>query len=545
LSLFEELKRRNVFKVTIAYIVMAWLVMQVADVILNNITAPGWIFQVLLLFIAIGLPIAVFFAWAFELTSEGLKREQDIDGDSMSGMPESRGIKKYLPVVAVAVLITFGATAWWVLQLASNSEAELSSNSNQGTAQSVSAIGITPASGPRVAVLPFKNLSNDQEQKYFSDGLTEDIITALSQTDLFVLGFSPSLNNFSDMAISEIGENLGVRYLLKGSVRRDADQIRVSGQLFDAKSGEQLWGESYTRDLTAANIFALQDDITARVVGTIADASGIIARVSMEELEHNPTKELAAYECVLRSYTYEAMHTAEAHLKARNCVERAVELDPTYAEALATAAYLYREEHFHEFNERPHALQNAMSSARKAIEIEPLNQNAHYALAFIYFDSGVPKLGEFFVTAKRAVELNPNNSRVIGGMGALIAFAGEWEWGIDLLEKTMSINPYSHMRGWLHFVKATDYFQQGDYHAASTEIDKVPYQFPAATINRIAIHAELGNQKKAVSELNEALSSDPLFLEEARMQLGHFYPGNENLHGQLIESLIKTQSWVE
>ena len=524
---------------------MAWLVMQVADVILNNIAAPQWIFQVLLLVIAIGLPIAALLAWAFELTSEGLKREQDIDGISMSGMPESRGIKIYLPIVAVVVLLTFGATAWWVLQLASSPEAELSSNSSQGAAQSVSAIGSTPASGPRVAVLPFKNLSNDQEQKYFSDGLTEDIITALSQTDLFVLGFSPSLNNFSDMAISEIGENLGVRYLLKGSVRRDADQIRVSGQLFDAKSGEQLWGESYTRDLTAVNIFALQDDITSRVVGTIADASGIIARASMEELEHSPTMELAAYECVLRSYTYEAMHTAEAHLKARNCVEQAIELDPTYAEALATAAYLYREEHFHEFNERPDALQNAMSSARKAAEIDPLNQSAHYALAFIYFDSGVPKLGEFFVTAKRAVELNPNNSRVIGGMGALIAFAGEWQWGIDLLEKTLSINPYSHMRGWLHFVKATDHFQQGDYHAASTEIDEVQFQFPAATINRIAIHAELGNQNKAVSELNEALSSDPLFLEEARMQLEHFYPGNENLHGQLIESLIKTQSWIE
>ena len=176
--------------------------MQVADVILNNIAAPQWIFQVLLLVIAIGLPIAALLAWAFELTSEGLKREQDIDGISMSGMPESRGIKIYLPIVAVVVLLTFGATAWWVLQLASSPEAELSSNSSQGAAQSVSAIGSTPASGPRVAVLPFKNLSNDQEQKYFSDGLTEDIITALSQTDLFVLGFSPSLNNFSDMAIS-------------------------------------------------------------------------------------------------------------------------------------------------------------------------------------------------------------------------------------------------------------------------------------------------------------------------------------------------------
>jgi len=174
-----------------------------------------------------------------------------------------------------------------------------------------------------------------------------------------------------------------------------------------------------------------------------------------------------------------------------------------------------------------------------------LNQSAYYALAFIYFDSGESKLDEFFVAAKRAVELNPNNSRVIGGMGALIAFAGEWAQGIDLLERTMTINPYSHMRGWLHFAKATDYFQKGEYQAASAEIDNAPFQFPAAKINRIAISAELGRKQKAVFELKEALSSNPLFLEDATHQLEHFYPGDENLHDLFLESLKKTAAWVE
>jgi tetratricopeptide (TPR) repeat protein len=154
-------------------------------------------------------------------------------------------------------------------------------------------------------------------------------------------------------------------------------------------------------------------------------------------------------------------------------------------------------------------------------------------------------MDEFFAAANRAVELNPNNSRVIGGIGALMAFAGEWEQGIELLEKTMAINPYSHMRGWLHFVKATDHFQQGDYLAAAAEIDHAPFQFPAAQINRIAIYAESGNQHKAVSQLNDALSGNPLFLEHAQKQLEHFYPGNEDLQAQFLGSLKKVAAWAD
>lgn len=539
MSLFEELKRRNVLRVGAAYLVVAWLIIQVVETIFPAFGFGDAAVRIATIFLAIGLVPTLVIAWAFELTPEGLKKEKDVDR-SQSITPRTSKKLDRLIMAVLALALSYFAFDKFVLSESRESTIAKSERMEDTRETLVGSYG-----EKSIAVLPFRNLSDDQEQRYFSDGLTEDIITALSRTDLFVLGFSSSLDKFSDLAISEIGENLGVRYLLKGSVRRDAKQIRISGQLFDTKTGKQLWGDSYTRDLTAVNIFELQDDIAARVVGTIADASGIIDRVGMGELEHKPTDELAAYDCVLRSYTYEALHTAEAHLTARDCVEQAVELDPTYAEALAAAAYLYREEHFHGFNKRPGALQKAMVSARKSIEIDPLNQSAYYALAFIYFDSGESKLEEFFAAAKRAVELNPNNSRVIGGMGALMAFGGEWTQGIDLLERTMTINPYSHMRGWLHFVKATYNFQQGEYQAASAEIDDAPFQFPAAQINRIAISAELGRQQKAVSELKEALSNNPLFLEDARSQLEHFYPGDESLHDLFLASLEKAASWVE
>lgn len=539
MSLFDELKRRNVLRIGAAYVVVAWLIIQVVETIFPAFGFGDAAVRIATIFLAIGLVPALVIAWAFELTPEGLQKERDIDRSQSITPLTSKKLDRLIMAVLALALGYFAFDKFVLPELREPSIAE--AERLQDTKKTL----VGSYGEKSIAVLPFRNLGDDKEQRYFSDGLTEDIITALSRTDLFVLGFSSSLDKFSELAISEIGENLGVRYLLKGSVRRDSKQIRISGQLFDTKTSKQLWGDSYTRDLTAVNIFALQDDIAARVVGTIADASGIIDRLEMGEIEHKPTNELAAYDCVLRSYTYESLHTAEAHLTARDCIEQAIELDPTYAEALAAAAYLYREEHFHGFNQRPDALQKAMAAARKAIEIDPLNQSAYYALAFIYFDSGESKLDEFFAAAKRAVEINPNNSRVIGGMGALMAFAGEWAQGIDLLERTMSINPYSHMRSWLHFVKATHHFQQGEYQAASAEIDNAPFQFPAAQINRIAISAELGRQQKAVSELKQALSSNPLFLEDARRQLEHFYPGDENLHDLLLESLKKTASWAE
>ena len=175
-------------------------------------------------------------------------------------------------------------------------------------------LGVALPTGPKIAVLPLKNLSNDKEQEYFSDGLTEDIITALSHTDLFVLGFSSNLHDVRDKGITDIGKELGVRYILKGSVRRDASKIRVAAQLFDAQSGGQIWDESYSRDLTVSDIFAIQEDITTRVAGAIA-YGGIIASENLQELQRNPTKDMGAYECVLRSYAYEGAHTAEAHLQ--------------------------------------------------------------------------------------------------------------------------------------------------------------------------------------------------------------------------------------
>jgi len=315
----------------------------------------------------------------------------------------------------------------------------------------------------------------------------------------------------------------------------------VSAQLIDVTTGGQLWGTSYDRDLTTSDIFALQDDITIRVVGTIADASGIISRVNQEELQRKHPSELNAYECVLRSYQYVESHNQEDHLRARECLENALKMDSTYVDGMAHLAYLYREEYQHGFNQRPYALNRAVELAQKGIDLDPMNQNAYYALALAYF--GKKEVNDFFIASEHAIALNPNNSQIIGGMGVHIALAGKWKMGIDLLEKTMVINPYSSLNSWLHYIRASDYYHQGAYSRASSEINQVQIRgLPILDISTIAILAQLDQMEKAKARLEDVLKDNPSFLENARPELEKFYLGDVDLIDMFIEGLNKVVS---
>ena len=204
--------------------------------------------------------------------------------------------------------------------------------------------------GTSIAIVPFEDLHDGEDLVYFSRGLTEDISSALSRFDDITV-FSPRSTAIGDDAAANpnrLGKDMGVRYVLSGSVRRDADSVRVSAKLIDVEDGTQVWSESYDRDLTAANLFALQDDIAARVVGTLADPTGVIAREAIRTTTRVPPKSIEAYDCVLRAYQYFDVHTDKVHAYARDCLEAAGELEPDYADAWAHLAFLYRCSLFHQ-----------------------------------------------------------------------------------------------------------------------------------------------------------------------------------------------------
>ncbi len=444
------------------------------------------------------------------------------------------------PLVAiVGILILVGASIWWILNPGAASSDDSFRNKKSISDPTANKDVLTLPPGPRIAVLPFENLSNNPDQEYFTDGLTEDIITALSGTDLFVLASGTSFRFKTDsMDILDIGEELGVGYILKGSVRRDLNTIRVSAQLLDVTTGGQVWGTSYDRDLTTLDIFALQDDITVRVVGTIADASGIISRVNQEELQRKHPSELNAYECVLRSYQYVESHNQEDHLQARECLENALKMDSTYVDGMAHLAYLYREEYQHGFNQRPNALNRAAELAQKAINLDPMNQNAYYALALAYF--GKKEVNDFFIASEHAIALNPNNSQIIGGMGVHVALAGNWQKGISLLEKSMVLNPYSSLKPWLYFARASDDCLKKDFSKALIEINQVQLSdLPLFDIIRLSILMEVDQEEKAQTKLKEVLSRNPDFIQNAREELEKYYLVNPDLIDLFIKNLTK------
>jgi adenylate cyclase len=417
--------------------------------------------------------------------------------------------------VTIALLSLVGIIAWWIQQSPPITDTP-----------SVDDPALMLPRGPTIAVLPFANLTDDPAQEYFSDGLTEDIITGLSRfRELMVIARNSTLKYKGQAVdIKQVGRELGVRYVVEGSVRRDANTIRVVAQLLDASTATHLWADTYDRDLTADNIFSVQDDITGRVIGTIADTYGIIARAGHREIRAKGTNNLDAYDCVLRAYQYNHLHTAEEHLLARGCLERAIELDPDYAEAWAMLAYLYREEFHHGFNQRPQALDRALETAQRAVRLDSTNQNAHIALAMTHFSRR--ELDPFFVEAERALALNPNNGRALATIGRLTAAAGDWDRGVALSRKAAALNPYHP--GWLHFTLSSDHYRSHEYEKALIEAQKV--NLPSLSLmhaSLAAIYGQLGREAEAQSALADLLELNPDFVENPRREFRKWYLSEE------------------
>jgi adenylate cyclase len=356
--------------------------------------------------------------------------------------------------------------------------------------------------GPVVAVLPFENLSEDPKQEYFSDGLTDDIITALSRfKDLFVIARNSTFR-YKGQAVDvrELNKELGARYVLEGSVQRAENTLRVTVQLLDAKDGTHLWAETYDRGLSAANIFAVQDEITEQVVATIAGISGVISRARFAAVKEKPTDHLDAYECVLRfgAYSRDNVNPTE-HARLRDALERAVESDPNYSTAWAFLCVAYLDEYRFLFNRQPDPLTRALDAARRAVALDHTNQAAREALAEVYYHQG--ELDAFVAEAEKAIALNPNNARTLAELGQDLHLAGD-ERGITLVRKAMKLDPFHP--SWFHFTVAAYHFERNEYNEALAAARKIDMPgFGPAQMYLAAICAEMGRENEARAAVEE------------------------------------------
>ena len=369
---------------------------------------------------------------------------------------------------------------------------------------------------PSVAVLPFENMSGDPEQEYFADGVTEDIITSLSKlSQLLVIARNSSFTYKGRAAkIQEIAAELGVRYILEGSVRKAGDRVRISAQLIDSATGGHLWGERFDRELT--DIFAVQDEVTREIVSAMA------LKLTADEqgrLNHKSTDNLEAYDYFLRGREQHWLMSKNGNAQAKVLFKRALDLDPEFAPAyafLADERILDHINQWHDPAERP--LEHAYELAQRAVSLDDTYARSHYAL-------GNAKLwkrehDQAFAEFERSVALDPNFASGHGGMGWVLQYAGRSEEAIELINRGMRLDPhFPDVR--LHWL-AQAYFQLGRYEEAIDILKRRIKRNPETDVSRVllaASYGHLGRAEEAKASWAEALRVNPDYSLEHRRQI--------------------------
>jgi TolB-like protein len=383
MSFFAELRRRNVFRVAIAYVVAAWVLLQVADLVLDNIEAPDWVMQVLMLVVALGFVAALVVAWAYELTPEGIRLEKNVERSQSITAQTGRKLDRIIiAFLAVAVVLLLGERfVTHEAPEAATSAAKVAAGES-GQAQETP----VPDTGRdrSIAVLPLANRSTRAEDAFFAEGIHDELLTKLSRISALRVISRTSVMGYAGTTkrMPEIGRELGVATLLEGGVQRSGDRVRINVQLIDADNDEHLWAETYDRELTADNLFEIQSDITRSIANAL---QAVLTGEEQQGLARKPTENVEAYTHYLR-----ARAAASAYGRNQAQIEqsiaayrRAIELDPGFAAAYAALSIDWCEWFWATGRERDtapalEALQRARSLAPRAVETLTAAGYYHY-----------------------------------------------------------------------------------------------------------------------------------------------------------------------
>jgi adenylate cyclase len=388
-----------------------------------------------------------------------------------------------------------------------------------------------------IAVLPFKS-SGDVEMESFADGLGEDITTGLSRFGYLSVVASASTARLKGEAGDEkaLGDKLGARYVLQGSIRKGGSSIRVSAQLIDVKTGTQLWAETYNRDLQTSTIFDAQDDIATRIVATVADSYGVLVHSMRAAAWQKDDGDLTPAEWQFQYFAYREQITPAAHGALRSRLERAAGSDNRPSDLWACLAQIYIDEYAFGFpGDDGTSLDRALVAARRGVELDRANQFAMVALAQTHFFR--QDLAAFGPAAERAMALNPLNTDALGILGLEIVHTGEFERGTAIVRRAMELN-VNHA-GWMHFAPLWNHFHKGEYEQAlecANRVDVPGLFWPFLVMASACGH--LGRPTEAAAAVRDLLALDPEFAAHARSNIGswHFASG---LMEPILEGLRK------
>jgi len=358
---------------------------------------------------------------------------------------------------------------------------------------------------PSIAVLPFDNMSGDAEQEFFADGITEDIITELSRfRELFVISRNSSFKfKGKPVDVQKFAKELGVQYVVEGSVRKAGRRVRITVQLIDAETDRHLWAERYDRDLE--DIFAIQDEVTTSIVATLP---GRVEAAARDRAARLTTDNMAAYECVLTGKVLHHRTNRDDNAKAQRLLERAIEVDPSYAHAHAWKACVLGQAWTYNWCEsRPETQARIMAALKDALALDDNDSDVHRILAAVNviqdrFDQAV-------YHQRRALSLNPNDDLIVVQQGEILTWLGQPEEGIEWIRKAMRLNPYHPERFWSHLARAC--FAARRYGEAVDALKCISTPDALARAGLAACHAQLGAVEAAEEERLATLALAPSF----------------------------------
>ncbi len=404
---------------------------------------------------------------------------------------------------------------------------------------SMSSADVRRADVPWIAVLPIECPDDDSDLVAIAGGLEDDIVTGLSRFAYLFVVSRKSTRRYRGKAVDvrQVGEELGARYLMEGGIRRAGSKIRIGMNLIDTPTGTHLWSETYDRNLDEADVFELQDDVTDRVVATVADPHGALTRSMALVTDGKPPESLTSHEAVLRHYLYRQRISSDDHLVTRTALEHAAARDPLNAEVLAALAGMHIEEANHDFNPGRDPLGKALSIARRAVEADPSSQLAHFYLAQTYFHT--QNLSAFKASASRALELNGRSTDTMAMLGILFGYAGEGEKGVELVRRAMELNP--HHPGWYRFAPFMHAYRQGRDTEALTIAEQINMpEYWGDPLARTVAHAQLGNRRAAEEAARDLLRVWPNFeADYKRVGLDPWIYSLPDLEARIVDGLAK------
>jgi TolB-like protein/cytochrome c-type biogenesis protein CcmH/NrfG len=504
-SLFAELKRRNVIRMAVMYLVCAWVLVQVAETVLPIFQTPGWVLQALVVLVALGLVPALVFSWIYELTPEGLKRDAEVTPTQSSVSTTGRRMDRLILVGLMAVIALVAADRFW-----------LRGDAAPAAGVSGTSVGMASEAG-LVAVLPFRNRSVHEEDAFFAEGIHDDLLTQLSRVASLRVISRTSMMRYtgSDKSIPEIARELGAAVVLEGAVQRAGDQVRITVQLIDGATDLHLWSESYDRELSTETIFAIQADIARVITGAMQVA---LTPAEAGSIAAGSTRNVEAYDAFLQGTLLARFDrlTAERLQQAIAQFDRAIAVDPQFADAwarkaraqlsgawYALGAPAMREDAarsleqarrlapestetwlaeavYHYWGRLDYA--RAEAALARILERSPEHVEAWRARAFVAKRDG--RFADALAAYRRALEIDPVNTEFLVDFAHTLNGRGEFTQADSLLERARRLG--ADTRGHTIFL----WLIRGDPEAAWAAVDgphegwALDFPFRAALVSR-------------------------------------------------------------